>query len=623
MKSLERGALLLLITSGLNAAGLETIQSDYTQYVDPFLGTAGSGHVFPGATYPLGLVQLSPDTGNGSWDYCGGYQYTDLTVDGFSHTHMSGGGGADLGDVLVLPFTSDTVLSAGKAVQNKSAEFATPGYYRMVLSEDHIRSEFSATERTGIHRYTYLAPGSRKLLISIDRILWSWGDGSRGETHEAIFNLDSDRQLSGSYKTNARAERQVHFTIRFDRSYQTHRFLDADQKKLVLDFGEFGRESLIVRVGISTVSPQSALKNLEAENFGHSFESICEKAKDAWNEILSRIEIQGTHSQMTRFYTGLYRMFIQPNNIADVDGLYRGADDQVYRAPQGRNYSMLALWDTFRGAHPLYSIIVPEKNAEFANALLRFHKQAGYLPVWGFWGKDSTAMIGNHGVIVLWDAIQKGLPNIDKEHAFQAMKDTLTQPHWRKHDWSEYDPHGYFPSDGSRGEAVSRTLETCLDDWCAAQLAKELGYEKDYKFFLQRSQNFRKLFDPEVGFFRGRLKDGSWNAHFDPMEIFHAGSSRGDYTEGNAWQWLWSVQHDISGLIELLGGKDALGKKLDTLFSLPPVLTGKGSTSDVSGMIGQYAHGNEPSQHVAYLYNYADRPERAQELIRQILETQY
>jgi predicted alpha-1,2-mannosidase len=598
-------------------------ENDFTQYVDPFIGTADPGHMLPGATYPLGMVQLSPDTGNGSWSYCAGYQYTDLTVDGFSHTHMSGGGSADLGDILILPFTSESVLQTEKATQTKAVESASPGYYKTALQEDNILAEFSVTERTGIHRYTYLADGNQQLLISIDRILWSWGSGERGNTFDAVFSLVGDRQLNGSYTTKARAERQIHFAIQFDRPFLNHRFLDSAHKKLVLDFGESEEQGLIVRVGISTVNTAGAMKNLRDENLGQSFEEIRNKARFAWNEVLSRVQIKGDHPQMTRFYTSLYHLFIQPNNMTDVDGQYRGADDKIHQSPDGHNYSMIALWDIFRAAIPLYSIIAPESNVQFMNSLLRHHEQAGYLPVWGLWNKDSMAMIGNHGVIVLWDAIQKRLPGIDKEHAFRAIKDTLTKNHWRKHDWTEYDPYGYFPSDGSRGEAVSRTLETSFDDWCAAQLAKELGYQEDYDFFSRRSRNYRNLFDPETGFFRGRLKNGAWNDPFDPMEVFHAGSSRGDYTEGNAWQWLWSVQHDIPDLIRLLGGEKATAEKLDTLFSLPPVVYGKGSTSDVSGMVGQYAHGNEPSHHVIYLYNYVGKPHRTQELVRQMLETKY
>lgn len=323
------------------------------------------------------------------------------------------------------------------------------------------------------------------------------------------------------------------------------------------------------------------------------------------------------------FYSSLYRLFIQPNNIADSEGYYRGADEKVHRSPTRAHYSTLPLWDTYRAAHPFYTLIAPRENAEFVQSLLRHYDEKGYLPVWGFWGGDSLAMIGNHGVAVVWDAVLKELPGIDAERAYQAIKHTLTRTHWRKYDWAKYDPHGYFPVDLVDSESVSRTLEACFDDWCAAQLAARLGKTEDHAFFLRRSQFYRNLYDREMGFFRGRLADGRWREPFDPLRIEHSGSSRGDYTEANAWQYLWSVQHDVPGLIDLLGGSDTLGRRLDTLFRLPEVVYGKGSVRDVSGLLGQYAHGNEPSHHVIYLYNYAGRPERAQELIREVLATKY
>lgn len=615
--------LLLILPLFTNLSGKENQEEDLAKWVDPFIGTAGTGHTFPGATYPLGLVQLSPDTGNGNWDYCAGYQYADVTVDGFSHTHASGGGTGDFGDILILPFSSEGVLAAGKATQDKKVEKASPGYYSTLLTEDQIQVDLSVTERTGIHKFQFLGQGHQQLLISIDRILYSWGAVERSKTYDASFQIRNNSRVDGGYYSNGKARREVYFAISFDRNYISHRFLDQDRKQLVLDFGSPNPEPLVVRIGISTVSPESAWKNLEAENLGKTFDRIHREARSAWNQYLSKIHIKADETHKTLFYTSLYHFYIQPNNIADVEGRYRGADEGIYSAKSGQQYTMLALWDVFRAAYPLHTILSPGKHLQFMEAILDHYDQAGFLPVWGIWGKSSPAMIGNHGATVLQDAIQKRLPGIDEERAYQAVKDTLTQNHWRKYDWSKYDPYGYFPSDLVNAEAVSRTLEACLNDWCAAQLAKRLGKLADYRFFLKRSQFYKNLYDSKTGFFRGKMSDGSWREPFDPLEVFHAGSSKGDYTEANAWQYLWSVQHDVEDLTRLLGGKAALGRRLDELLELPPVIYGKGSTKDVSGMIGQYAHGNEPSQHVPYLYNYSGRPYRTQELVLEVLKTKY
>lgn len=598
-------------------------QDDFTQYVDPFIGSGGVGHTFPGATYPLGLVQLSPDTGIGAWEYCSGYQFDDTTVDGFSHTHLSGGGGADLGDVLILPFSNDSTRDALRAPVDKDREKASPGYYTTFLENDQIQAELTVSQRTGLHRYTF-RKARKQLLVRIDRILWSYQKTERGRTYDAVFNIESPTRITGSYDSNGRTRRSVFFAIEFDQPLIEHHYLDRpDDKQLVVRFADDLVGPVLVRVGISTVSVDGALGNLREENLGRSFEQLHSQAVGRWNEFLSIVRIQGSRQEKVAFYSAIYRLLIQPNNLTDTDGRYRGGDRAIHRSPSGSHYSTLALWDTFRAAHPLYTILLPQYNVEFVNSLLRHYREAGYLPVWGFWGADSLAMIGNHAVAVTVDAILKELGGVDEQLALRAIKDTLTKNHWRKYDWSKYDPYGYFPVDLVPVEPVSRTLEAAFDDWCAAQLAARLGAQKDQEFFLERSRNYQHLYDSETGFFRGRHSDGAWREPFDPFEIFHAGSSGGDYTEGNAWQWLWSVQHNPHGLVELLGGKQVTVNRLEELLSLPPVIYGKGTTTDVSGMIGQYAHGNEPSHHVAYLFNYAGAPHRTQELVRQILHTQY
>lgn len=603
--------------------------TEILQWVDPFIGTSGTGHTFPGACYPFGFIQLSPDTGNGEWAYCAGYQYEDTRVRGFSHTHMSGGGIADLGDVSLLPFSDRAVLrpaswGAVDVAFSKDAETAAPGYYRTVLPEDGIRVELTATEHTGLQRYTFTRGGAGRVWVSIDRILFSWGDPEKRRVQEGAITVEDDYRLSGWYKSKMMAAREVFFALQFDQPIVEHRSVDGDaRRQLILDFGELEAGGEIrARCAISTVSVEGARKNLEAESAGQSFDTIRSAAEAAWSRYLSRVRIDGTEAQKKQIYSSLYRLCLQPNNIADVDGRYRGGDREIHVSETGNFYSTIALWDIYRAAFPLYTILTTEKVPEFTNSLLAHYDQVGYLPVWPLWGADSQVMIGNHAVAVVTDAVLKGFEGISPEHAFEAVKATLTRNHWRKYDWALYDAHGYIPSDRFPVEAVSSTLEAAFDDSCAARLAEALGKGKDRTFFASRAQYFRNLYDARSGFMRGRSSDGKWVEPFDPLKISHAGAG-GDYTEGNAWQYLWSVQHDIPALVALLGGPAAARERLDTFFSLPPEIYGDGSTLDVSGLIGQYAHGNEPSQHVIYLYNYVGRPERTQELVRQVIETLY
>lgn len=601
-------------------------QPDYNQFVNPFIGTEGVGHTFPGATYPLGLVQLSPDTGNGSWDYCSGYQYNDTTLFGFSYTHLSGGGNADLGDIQMLPFSDKKTIEGKSVTFSKAREHATPGYYTTFLTDDQIQVELTASERTGMHRYIFNNEGERNVLINIEKILRSYGSPSRGQTNEAELVVENNYRISGSYKTNVRTYREIYFAIHFDQAFNETIYLtDTVKNKLVLNFARNKTDTIIARVAISTVSIESAWKNMEAESSGKSFDEIRALAANKWNEYLSLIEIKGENKEERElFYTSLYHLFIQPNNIADVEGNYRGADGEIHASPDGIHYSTLALWDTYRAAHPLYTLITPDKNVKFVNSLIRHYEEVGYLPVWAFWGRDARAMIGNHAVPVIVDACLKGLPGIDHEKAYEAVKASLTTNHWKKYNWTLYDQYGFLPSDLVEREAVSMTLEAGFDDWCAAQLAKHLNKQEDYIFFEKRSKNYQNLYDPLTGFMRGKNSDSTWVEPFNPLNISHAGSSRRDYTEANAWQYLWSVQHDIKGLIKLMGGEENFTAKLDSLFFiLDPVIIGDGLTLDVTGLIGQYAHGNEPSQHVIYLYNFVNQPQKIQELIRRVLKEMY
>lgn len=619
-------AIILIFTSCTKADKLLTKSSDYSKFVNPFIGTEGVGHTFPGATYPLGLVQLSPDTGNGSWDYCSGYQYNDTTLLGFSHTHLSGGGNADLGDIQMLPFSDKKTIEDNAVEFSKVREHASPGYYSTFLIDDQIQVELTASERTGMHRYIFNNEGERNVLVNIEKILRSYGSPLRGQTNDPELVIENDYRISGSYKTDIRTYREIYFAIQFDQAFNETVFLnDTIRNKLVLKFARNEADTIIARVAISTVSIGSAWKNLQAESSDKSFDEIRALAANKWNEYLSLIEIKGgSKEERELFYTSLYHLFIQPNNIADVEGNYRGADGEIHASPDGVNYSTLALWDTYRAAHPLYTLITPDKNVKFVNSLIRHYDEVGYLPVWAFWGGDARAMIGNHAVPVIVDACLKGLPGIDHEKAYEAIKASLTTNHWKKYNWTLYDQYGFLPSDLVDSEAVSMTLEAGFDDWCAAQLAKHLNKKNDFDFFENRSKYYRNLYDPLTGFMRGKNSDSSWVEPFNPLNISHAGSRRRDYTEANAWQYLWSIQHDFKGLIKLMGGGENFTAKLDSLFFiLDPVIIGDGLTLDVSGLIGQYAHGNEPSQHVIYLYNFVNQPHKTQELIRRVLKEMY
>jgi predicted alpha-1,2-mannosidase len=598
-----------------------TSKTNYTRFVNPFIGTSGTGHTYPGATLPFGFVQLSPQTGNGSWEYVSGYQYTDTLVEGFAHTHLSGGGIADLGDVLMLPYNDERTIKNFAVHFSKKEEKASPGYYSSLLTNDHIRVELTTTERTGFHRYTFQKGGDSHVLISISDILFSWGDTQKSRVKEAEFKIKSNTGISGYLHSDFKVERKVYFTIQLNTPFADCHFLEGtSQRKLVVDYVLDPGEQIEARVGISTVSIDGAKKNLQAESMGYTFDEIRANAASLWNKYLSKITIEGTREQKENFYTSMYHLFIQPNNIADVDGRYRGSDlETIYSSPCGAYYSTFAFWDVYRAAFPLYTILIPGKTGEFICSLLEYADKNGHLPRWSLWGRDCHTMIGNHGVPVVVDAYLKGITGIDGEKVFTAVKNTLTKDIWRKYNWVLYDKYGYLPSDLVRSEAVSRTLEATYDDWCAARLAKELGKTKEYDFFSKRAQYYKNVFDTTTLLMRGRNSDGSWVKPFDPILI----DNRAGYTEANAWQYTWHVQHDVEGLIQLMGGKETFAARLDTLFSMDSRIYGGGLVKDVTGLIGQYAHGNEPSQHIIYLYNYAGKLHKTQELIPKVLRSQH
>ncbi len=600
---------------------------DYVRIVDPFIGCSEKGHTFPGACCPFGSIQASPDTGNGDWFHCSGYLYSDTMIWGFSQNHLNGTGNPELGDILLQPFTGAALRENYHSAYDKITQSASPGFYGVTLADFDVRVELTASPHVAFHRYTYNGQGPARLLIDCQYgVVSSEAELRTHITSSEVRLGDGHWAITGHNCATSWVPRQVFFALQMDKPYTSVQRLAVRPgekgPRYVLDFDLKSGEILQVKVAISTVSVAGAEKNMVDEVPGWDFAAVRERARQAWNELLSRAEMDGTPDQRKVFYTSLYRLFIQPNNIADTDGRYRGADDAVAQALGYVYYSTLSLWDTYRAAHPLYTILAPERVDSFIQTMLAHYRTQGFLPIWTLWGKENFGMVANHSVPVIVDAYLKGFRGFDPEEAFQAIKTSLTVDHF-KSDWNLYTKYGYLPFDRVPGESVSRTLEYAYDDACAARLAEALGKTADAAYFNKRAQLYRNLFCPKTRFMRGRDAVGNWRTPFDPLKINHNATSGGDYTEGNAWQYSWHVQHDTEGLIVLMGGRTAFCEKLASLFTLPSKVEGIGALVDVSGMIGQYAHGNEPSHHVAYFFTLAGQPWRTQELVRKIIDTQY
>jgi predicted alpha-1,2-mannosidase len=594
-----------------------------SQYVDPFIGTAYTGHTFPGAAFPLGLMQPGPQTGNCAWEYCAGYNYEDSLIEGFTQTRLSGTGIPDLGDILIMPF-SGTPRDDYKSAFSKASEKASPGYYSVYLDDNAVHVEMTSMPHTAVYRYRF-EKENPSLYINFQSGNVSSREQYETRVLEAEITNEDDRTITGRLKVNHWVERQIYFIIRLSQPIVSEKRIPADarNKAPILLYQLANQENeLQLTVTFSTVSVENARQNLEEDVGRHSFDEVRELNEWVWEEYLSRIRIKGTREQKTNAYTSLYHLLIQPNNLADEDGEYRGANDSVFISPAGKYYSTFSLWDTFRAAHPFYTILYPEFAGDMVNSMLSHAEVQGFLPIWTLWGKENYCMIGNHAVPVVVDACLKELPGIDPERAFHRIKKSLTENHYYT-DWEIYDKYGYYPFDLIPKESVSRTLECGYDDYCAAQLAKKLNRMDEYDFFMKRAGYYQNLFDPDTGLMRGKDSKGHWREPFDPFLLSHAGTSGGDYTEGNAWQYTWHVMQDVDGLIGLLGGKEAFAAKLDSLFFLEKTAENTGFVSDVTGLIGQYAQGNEPSHHVIYLYSLAGKPRRTAELIRTVFDTFY
>lgn len=603
-------------------------------HVDPFIGTAGTGHTYPGPTRPFGMVQPGPDTGYGDWQHCSGYRWEDRKILGFSQTHLSGTGCSDLGDFLLLPFTGELPHGEPGGFKNPETEMAWPGYYSVDLTNFGVRAEITAAKRTAFHRWTF--PEGRPAKVMLD-LQYGAVERSRDviNTHvvSSSLNFGKDRKhVSGGNVLSAWLSREAHFALVFGRRWRSYRVLPKRDprekaKRVVFTFDPPPGGVLEARIAVSTVDAKGARSNLAAEA-DMSFEECRAAAASEWNSMLSRADIDGADEESRRiFKTGLYHLFTQPNDLADSDGRYRGADGRVAKSADGRYYSGFSLWDTFRAAHPLYTILAPERVDGFVNSMLAQYRAVGYLPVIPYFGCETFCMIGNHSVPVIVDAYLKGFRGFDERLAFEAVTNslTVTHPGKVKEDWGYYDRLGYYPYDMIKGEGVSRTMECAYDDSCAAKFAAALGEEAGVAFFSKRSGNWRNVFDAgKTLLVRGRDIRGNWRTPFDPRRIGGGGDWMPyDCTEANAWQYTWHVLHDPAGLAAAFGGARRFGERLDMFFSDAGRAAGSEDCPDAMGNYGQYAHGNEPSHHIAYLYSWTDRPWVAGERVRDIAKRFY
>lgn len=606
------------------------IARNNSRYVDPFIGTGAvegglSGNNYPGATAPFGMVQLSPDTHRApDWYNASGYDYNDSIIYSFSHTRLSGTGASDFIDIGMFPTTGHADSSRFSHAQ----ETASPGYYSVRLMDEDILAELAATTRVGIHRYKYPQGKERRLTLDLDH---SANKGSWGRTIiQSQIRKTGPRTIEGFRVITGWAKlRKIYFVAEFSEDIQDMILSDGETvrngatvingKALKASLG-FGTDNtpVKVKVALSGVSIANAHKNMEAEAPHFDFDRYVRQGREEWDKALGCIDAEGPEDKLKTFYTALYHLMIQPNTFSDVNGEYMTPAYTVAKVPAGsRQYSTFSLWDTYRAAHPFYSLLMPERNADFVNSMLRHYQDYGYLPVWHIWGQDNYCMIGNHAIPVVAEAAMNDTPGIDTELAYEAVRESSLQPHLNS-PFDVWEKYGYMP-ETLQSQSVSITLEMAYDDWCVAQMARKLGKQEDYERFLKRSQYFRNLYDPTTGFFRAKDENGNWMEPFDPLKF---GANGGyPYTEGNAWQYFWYVPHDIPALIALTGGNKAFEKKLDTFFSLTE--TSGVKNDNISGCIGQYAHGNEPSHHVAYLYNYVNAPHKAQRMVARIMNEMY
>ena len=592
-------------------------QKDFTQYVDPFVGTGGHGHTFPGPTMPFGMMQLGPDTRLEGWDGCSGYHYSDNKVYGFSHTHLSGTGCSDYGDVLLMPTIGKPKFNEKGHMSSfsKKNEKATVGYYSTYLDDTKIKVELAATTRAGIHKYTFPKSSEANVILDLNH---------RDELKAGEVSINGDHEITGARLSHGWADKQyVYFVIQFSNPFKKfgvntglgvhegERKATDSVLKAYVSFETNEGEVVYMKVGISAVSIDGARKNLEAEIPGWDFDKVVAGTKAAWNKELGKIDIDSKDPVVMRtFYSALYHSMVAPNTYQDVDGKYRGRDLKIHETKDFNYYTVFSLWDTYRAEHPLLTLIDKKRSSGFINTFLTEYEQGGDLPVWELSACETGCMIGYHSVPVITEAYMKGVTGFDPNKALEAMKHSAMED---RNGLKDYKQFGYIKMK-SDNENVSKTLEYAFDDWCIAMFAKKLGKMDDYNYFIKRAQNYKNLYDAQTGFMRP--KQESFKPNFDPYEVDH------NYTEGNAWQYSFYVPQDLTGQMKLMGGKEKLATFLDSVFNTSSVLHGH-KQDDISGMIGQYAHGNEPSHQIAYEYDYAGQAWKTQAMIRRICTELY
>lgn len=608
------------------------ISFDPLDFVDPYIGTDYHGHVFLGANVPFGAVQVGPTNFTRGWDWCSGYHYSDTVMIGFAQTHLSGTGIGDLGDVMLLPYTGPAKTNPGTQEDPFSGyaglyahdeEIAEAGYYQVKLKNYDITVDLTASKRVGFHKYTF--PKAEKAHIALDIAGGvGWDDAVEG----MIRQVDNQTIVGHRYSAGWAKDQRLFYAIKLSKPMKGLQLVKEDTfiegteikdqyVRAMLNFDTEAGEIIYAKVGISPVSAENALANIEAEIPDWDFNQHKANAQESWRQELGKINIAKASERVkTTYYTSLYHLMIFPALFNDHNGDYRGTDKEVYKAADFDNYTIFSLWDTYRAAHPFFTITHPEETSDFINSMLAISDQQGRLPVWHLAGNETNTMVGYHAIPPIVDAYFKGIKGFDVDRAYDAIIKTTQTPDG---DGLKFvNDFGYVPADSAEA-SVSKGQEYAIDDWGIAQMAKALGKDNDYELFMERSKFYHNYFDPSTKFFRGKMADGSWRTPFDPFYIVHMES---DFTEGNAWQYLWLAPHDVEGLIELQGSEANFINKLDSLFSVSSELN-EGASADISGLIGQYAHGNEPSHHTTYLYSYVGQQYKTAEKVRYILDSLY
>jgi predicted alpha-1,2-mannosidase len=590
-----------------------------TKFVNVFIGTDGTGHTFPGPSMPFGMVQPGPDNRDFGWNHTSGYQYKDTLLLGFSQTRFSGTGINEMGDVLLLPINPKKEKL--KNSYYKETEIGKAGYYALTKKDD-VKVELTCSERVAFHQYTFPAKEAEVLVDFQHGLHFVFDEtNQKGLVVESDVKIENNTTISGYCSTQNWVNRKYFFTLIFDQAFTKATLLDKKDTekapKYVLDFLLLKNRQLKVKIALSSVSVEGAKLNMQNEIRHWNFEKVYQSNLKNWDSYLNRITIEAPQKQKEIFYTSLYHLFLQPSNIADVDGKYRGANDKIAIVPNKEYYSTLSIWDIYRGAFPLLQIIAPEKIDGIVQTMLIHHKDKGFLPIWTAWGQDNYCMIGNHAIPMILSAYQNGFRGFDATEALHAMVETSTKSHINS-DWELYTQYGYYPFDKLDNEAVSRTLESGYDDWCVAEMARISGKKKIADNFTKRANYYQNIYEKESTFFRGKDTKGNWRTPFNPLIPTSPLNNPGDYTEANAWQYFWTpAQYDIAGITELLGGEENFTKKLTAFFTTEAENPNKYLGQEA--MIGQYAHGNEPSHHIIYLYAYSQEPKTGQKYIHRVI----